>query len=110
MPSKANRVIARTVLIEDVLIEDPLHKNFAVTKSKSGIYRYAFFIKKNIAIVFLGVNYCILQYAIAFLATIAIAIVLRTIANALVKKYISSTLVTATLSMSKMSLIYMFWY
>ena len=38
-----------------------------------------------IAIVFLAVNYCILQYSIAFLATIAIAIaiVLSTIANAL---------------------------
>ena len=28
----------------------------------------------NIAIVFLGINYCILQYSIAFLADIAIAI------------------------------------
>ena len=39
----------------------------------------------HIAIVFLGVNYCILQYSIAFLAAIAIAtaIVLMAIANAL---------------------------
>ena len=33
---------------------------------------------------FLGVNNCILQYSIAFLASIAIAIVLRAIANSLV--------------------------
>ena len=40
----------------------------------------------HIAIVFWGVNYCILQYSIAFLAAIAIAIaiVLMAIANALI--------------------------
>ena len=37
-----------------------------------------------IALVFLGVNHCIFQYSIAFLATIAIAIVLSAIANALI--------------------------
>ena len=43
----------------------------------------------HIAIVFWGVNYCILQYSIAFLAAIAIAIAidLMAIANALIEMY-----------------------
>ena len=61
---------------------------------KNAYYVY-FFVQKSIAllhllhiaIVFWGVNYCILQYSIAFLAAIAIAIaiVLMAIANALIE-------------------------
>ena len=44
--------------------------------SKNQRFKYVYSLKRYciIAIVFLGINYCILQYSIAFLADIAIAI------------------------------------